>query len=476
MWRYEWDGKKRWRKVPYIPVVYNPERMRKAKSNDATTWRSYADAKKVYLAAPHLFDGVGICADGDLVFGDCDHAYDTGQLSDFARTHMPVTYAEQSVGGEGVHFIGRGTIERARKKDRGELYAAGSPRFLTITGRRLTDQPATIEHCQEAIDRFAVALDNEPGSKRTGRTGTPRPSGRTQSRKQLAAGIPEAVRDEARQLYRTQAERLERRFKAAAKREETQWWYVARRDYAGFHARNPFVGIYDADGTLDPSQARIATARAIRGLGFTFPEYAALMTIYFTNDRADMIARWGNKDTWWEELADVWEKVDPPKRGIWQPRTPQAVAKKPKGRASDHGANVERVFHLLQAHRIGEKSVITTAELAAEADMHRVTLSGILTELRTDKRIETKRLGRYGGLVVSFPAVAIVSALPIETPTDATPLEETHTHNCVSSEDAQTGYSSELPTLAELAAAYLSTPAPRVENTLFDRETGEIKV
>lgn len=467
VWRYEWDGKKRWRKVPYIPVVYNPKRMRKAKSNDPTTWRSYTDAKKVYLACPDLFDGVGICADGDLVFGDFDHAYDaaTDQCSDFARTYMPQSYAEQSVGGEGAHFIAHGTIERARKKTRGELYAAGSPRFLTITGRRLPNQPATIEHCQEAIERYAEALDNEPGSKRTGRTGTPRPSSRTQSRKQLAAGIPEVVRDEARQLYRTQAERLERRFKAAAKREETQWWFVARRDYAGFHARYPFVGLYDADGALDPSQARMATGRAIRGLGFTLSEYAALMTLYFTNDHAAMIARWGNINIWWEELADVWEKSAPAKRGIWQPRTPQAVAKKPKGRASDHGANVERVFQLLQAHRVGEQSVITTAELAAEADMHRVTLCGILTELRKAGRIKTDRLGRYGGLVITFLDVAILSELPIETPTAATPLEETHTHNCVSSENAQTGYSSEVPatprTLSEAVAVVISQVDPK---------------
>jgi hypothetical protein len=477
VWRYEWDGKKRWRKVPYIPVVYNPERMRKAKTNDSTTWRSYADAKKVYLAAPHIFDGVGVVLDGDLIGGDFDHAYDaaTDQCSDFAREYLPHTYAEYSVSGTGYHFLAHGTIERARKKDRGEVYDRNSPRFLTMTGRRLPNQPTTIEHCQEAIDRFATVLDNEPGSKRPTRTGTPRPSGRTKSRKQLAAGISEAVRDEARQLYRTQSERLERRFKAAAKREETQWWYAARRDYAGFHTRYPFVGLYDVDGTFDPSQARMATGRAIRGLGFTVPEYAALMTLYFAADRAEMVARWGTKDTWWEELADVWEKAAPAKRGIWQPRTPQAVAKKPKGRASDHGANVERVFQLLQAHRIGEQSVITTAELAAEADMHRVTLAGMLTELRTAKRIATKRLGRYGGLVVTFLDVAIPSALPIETPTAVTPLEETHTHNCVSSENAQTGYSSEVPTLNELAAAYLDLPAPRVENTLFDRETGEIK-
>lgn len=476
--RFEWAGKLPWKKVPYIPIA---GKHIKAKSNDPRTWRSYEEAKAVYLAGG--FDGVGIFATGDLVFGDFDKSYDpaTGQLSDFAREYMPQTYGEQSVGGYGAHFIALGTIERARKKPRGELYAVGSPRFLTITGRRLAGQPATIERCQEAINRYAAALDQEPGSKRSGRTGSSRTSTRDKSRKQLAAEIPESLREEARQLYRTQGERLERRFKTAAWKEETQWWCVARREYALFHARYPFVGLYDADGVLDPSQARMAAGRAIRGLGFSLPEYAALMTRYFASDRAEMLARWGNKDTWWEELADIWNKSAPPKRGIWQPKPAVAKRRKPVGRASDHAAQVERVYALLQQHRDGDTATIKTADLAREAGMHRVTLAGILAELRNG-RIQTQRLGRYGGLLITFSDVAILAEQAPESSaetqqtkqTTAGAIEDTHTHTVSLPESREPGYSSQLPTLAQLAAHYLDQQAQVIGEQLVSKKTGQI--
>lgn len=450
VWRYQWDGKKKWKKVPYIPIA---GKQIKAKSNDNRTWRSYSQARSVYLAGG--FDGVGIVADDDLVFGDFDDAIDdAGHLSDFARDHMPPTYAELSVSGGGAHFIAHGQIDRPRKKKRGELYAKNSPRFLTMTGRRMPDQPQTIEYCQEAIDQFATALDREPSSARSSRKGTGHANARRdKSRKQLAAEIvTDDVLAEARMLYRTQSPNLERRFKAAAWKEETQWWCVSRREYATFHAKYPFVGLYDDAGEIDASQARMATGRAIRGCGFTLPEYIALMNIYFAEDRAQILTRWGNKESWHAELADVWDKSAPARRGYWQPK--RDVAKKPKGRASDHHAQVERVYTIVREHQIGDRSVMKTADIASEAEMHRVTLSNILTELQNDGRIHKTRFGRYGGLIITFPDVAIVDELPIAAPAAASPLEDTHTHNRVSSETREAGYSSgqQQPTLPETLA------------------------
>lgn len=457
VWRYEWDGKKKWKKVPYIPISYNARQLRKAKTNTPSTWKSYDDAKKVYLASPDLFDGVGVVLDGDLIGGDFDHCYDpaTDQRSDFAHEHLPPTYTEYSPSGTGYRFLAHGAITRPHKTMRAELYDRTSPRFLTLTGRRLAGQPTTIEHCQTAIDAIEVALAHEPTNPRTTRTGTPRKSGRDRSRLQVLADIPESDWKEANHLYRTQADSLERRFRAAAWKEETQWWFAARRDYAGFHAKYPFVGLYDAAGELDPSQARMATARATRGLGFSFAEHAALMNIYFADDRAQILARWGTKELWRAEIADIWQKAAPAKRGLWQPRAKPDVAKKPVGRSSNHAEQIERVYQLLVEYKVGDKAIIKTADLAAAADMHRVTLSGILAELRDAKRIATQRLGRYGGLVVSFPDVAILSKLPIAAPAEPPPIEETHTHNCVSSPTREAGYSSELPDLALFAAQYL---------------------
>lgn len=428
VWQYQ-QRKDKWRKVPYIAMS---GRQIKAKSNDDRTWRSYDEAKKAYLAGG--FDGVGIMVTGDLIGGDFDHCLSDGEISDFARKSMPPTYTERSPGGEGLRFLAYGSIARPHKTIRAEIYDKTSPRFLTLTGHRLENQPATIERCQDEIDRLETALASEPTAQRGTQTTNRTRARRERSRRQVAADIfPEDVRNEARQLYRTQGDNLERRFKAGAWKEKTQWWCVARREYAIFHELYPFVGLYDDAGVFDPSQARAATARAIKGLGFTLPEYAALMTRYFASDREQMIARWGDKDRWWEELADIWDKVAPAKRGFWQPKPDVAIPAKPKGRASDHGTQVENVYRILQEHRVGDKATIKTADIAAEADIHRVTLAGILAELRRSGRITTERLGRYGGLTVSFSDVAIPDELPIAAPTNTALIEETHTPHCVSS-------------------------------------------
>ncbi len=140
------------------------------------------------------------------------------------------------------------------------------------------------------------------------------------------------------------------------------------------------------------------------------------------------------------------------------------------------------MYQLLQDARAGAQALVNTKELADSAEMHRVTLAGILTELRSAGRIETRRNGRYGGLIVAFPDVAIVcepaaeycAPMPETTNDPTPPIEETSTskETCVSSEQREAGYSSQVAPLAELAAAYLDNPdAGKV--ALRNRATGE---
>jgi hypothetical protein len=155
-------------------------------------------------------------------------------------------------------------------------------------------------------------------------------------------------------------------------------------------------------------------AHSIRPRGFAFPEYVVIMSHHFA---AYCLAKWGTKDAWRAELERIWDAAPPAKHAPAPACKPDVVIPaKPCGRASNHAAQVDRVYGLLLEHRAGAQAPIHTAELASAAGMHRVTLAGILAELRSAGRITTTRNGRYGGLIVAFPDVAISTA-----PTTCTP-------------------------------------------------------
>src|SRR6185436_9558845 len=94
-----------------------------------------------YQERPDYFDGIGyvFSANDPYVGGDFDHCLDAqGTLSDFARSFLPLTYAEVSPSGQGLKFIARASLVSGRKTTRAELYAQG--RFFTFTGRVLDVQ------------------------------------------------------------------------------------------------------------------------------------------------------------------------------------------------------------------------------------------------------------------------------------------------------------------------------------------------
>src|SRR3954468_1717294 len=99
VWRYEQRGR-RWSKVPYTPGT-----TARAASNRPSSWRSFSAAVACYQQRPDYFDGIGyvFSAKDPYVGGDFDHCLDAqGALSDFARSELPLTYAELSPSGQGV--------------------------------------------------------------------------------------------------------------------------------------------------------------------------------------------------------------------------------------------------------------------------------------------------------------------------------------------------------------------------------------
>ena len=461
-WRYEIKRAK-WTKVPY-----NARSGQLASTTRRSTWSTFEQAKQAYLDRPDFYDGIGyVFTKNDPYCGaDFDHCInDAGEISTWAaereaQLQASGAYTETSVSGSGVHAIVLATIGKGIKKPLGEIYDRG--RFFTFSGHRrpgstpIGDGQAVIDALAAELRGQACGADDKPA-------------------RDASAPTEHSAEEweQARQLLRTQRDRLLQRFLAATARNETQQGYFAARGlWAELHARWSFIGLYRTDGALDDSQARAVMASSIRPRGFTFAEYVVIMSHHFA---AHCLAKWGSKDAWRAELERLWNLAPAAKHAPAQARPAAAVAvpaRVPRGRASNHAEQVEKVYQLLLDHRAGAQALVQTAELASEAGMHRVTLAGILAELRDAGRITTERAGRYAGLVVSFPDVAIVSAQEPAQPATvaqtaiepAAPLEETRVPNsasCVSSEQAPAGYSSpavEQPALAELAAAYLDDP------------------
>jgi DNA-binding transcriptional regulator YhcF (GntR family) len=400
VWRYE-QRNGRWSKVPYTPGT-----TQRAASNRPGSWRSFSAAVACYHERPDYFDGVGyvFSAEDPYVGGDFDHCLDAqGVLNDFARSFLPTTYAEVSPSGQGVKFIARASLAAGRKTSRAELYGQG--RFFTFTGHVLDAQHTTITEQQAAIDSLLAVLSKDTlRHSGEGRAGGGNRAGR-------AAQVPESAWEAGRQLLRMEIERLLIRVRKAAG-EETQLAVLLRREYAAFHERWPHVGLYRADGTLDASQVRAVAACGIKGRGFSFPEYLALMSHLYA---AEALGKWGTKQLWREELVALWERASAPVHPF-RPRR-AASTRAARGRASDHATLVERVYKLLEEHRAGAEALVRTEELASAAGVHRRTIAAILDELRQDGRITTRRAGRYAGLVVSFAAPAqVLPTQPTEQP------------------------------------------------------------
>lgn len=173
MWRYVWkEGKPdkpgKWDKPPLMASGYS------AKSTDPLTWTTFKTATSAYLRGLELhvdnrqhFDGIGFVprfddeAELQIVFGDLDKCRDkdTGAISTNALQDLESinSYCEPSPSGTGLRFVAYGAPpfpsgKAGRKKGHIELYQGGH--YLTITGQRLPDFPASIEKRTDELNAF----------------------------------------------------------------------------------------------------------------------------------------------------------------------------------------------------------------------------------------------------------------------------------------------------------------------------------
>jgi len=148
-----------------VPMVAD-ERHRRAKSSDASTWRSYLAARDAYEAGWHAGIGRVIVKGEGLVGVDLDDCRnpDTGTLTPRASEILERldSYSEVSPSGTGVKVWVRAALERSYVKPGIEIYARG--RYFTITGSILTQYAEGVEERTEELR--SVLAQEFPRQKR----------------------------------------------------------------------------------------------------------------------------------------------------------------------------------------------------------------------------------------------------------------------------------------------------------------------
>jgi primase-polymerase (primpol)-like protein len=146
----------RWTKPPI-----DPRTGRMASVDNPDTWGTF----DVALAAMerHELAGVGLVLTGDdnmigIDLDDCISDSDGHSSLAAEVVSYGETYAEISPSGEGIRIFARGKIESALKDDELgiEIYSAG--RYLTVTGRQISNAPDCIAEAPRTLARLKAAV------------------------------------------------------------------------------------------------------------------------------------------------------------------------------------------------------------------------------------------------------------------------------------------------------------------------------
>jgi hypothetical protein len=114
-------------KIPYTPGTSN-----RAASNQSSTWRSFRAACRDVEEGKRQYIGYCFSSDDPFVFIDLDDPTDEFQQEVF--NHF-VTYCQRSIGGQGVHLIGRGTFSGpGRHPKKPAMGVFQQERFCLMTG------------------------------------------------------------------------------------------------------------------------------------------------------------------------------------------------------------------------------------------------------------------------------------------------------------------------------------------------------
>ena len=159
LWKHEYahDGK-------YDKVPFNALTGKKARVNNPATWTDYETAVRQYENS--IYSGIGFVftQDTGLVFIDLDHCItEDGAPDGFASEILglfPKTYVEYSQSGNGLHIVCKGTIQKAVRNDRIEIY--NHNRYMAFTGNAY--RGVEPEEAQEALDTLFTKIQAQKES------------------------------------------------------------------------------------------------------------------------------------------------------------------------------------------------------------------------------------------------------------------------------------------------------------------------
>ena len=152
-----WKREQRDGKATKVPYQLNGQ---KAKPNDQSTWTTYQDIAKRYFKGG--YSGLGFClSEGTPIGIDLDKCRCPAfpNIPIVAPWAMDVikeidSYTEVSPSGRGIRIFAYGDKlpEHGRKRGTVEIYESG--RYLTVTGHRLPETPASIMQRPQEILAF----------------------------------------------------------------------------------------------------------------------------------------------------------------------------------------------------------------------------------------------------------------------------------------------------------------------------------
>lgn len=165
VWQGVWKPeKKKFSKIPYQTDLKD-----EAKVNDPSTWTSFESAIECYnFNAGNGVDGIGfVLADNGIVGFDFDKCIDdSGKIDPEVERFLNIlnSYTEVSPSGKGLRVFTFGKLPKEGRKAGGyECYESG--RYLTLTGHRLREYPATIEHREKEIIDVHRMIFEKPDQK-----------------------------------------------------------------------------------------------------------------------------------------------------------------------------------------------------------------------------------------------------------------------------------------------------------------------
>lgn len=134
-------------KVPYTRTG------KRASSTDRNTWSSF-DAITELLSMDSQYNGYGFMVSDDVIFIDVDHCISADGTMDERGSDIlsafPVSYAEISQSGTGLHILTQGTIPRNFNNQKHGIEMYSSARFCAMTGNAIQAFNPTL--AQDAVD------------------------------------------------------------------------------------------------------------------------------------------------------------------------------------------------------------------------------------------------------------------------------------------------------------------------------------